>query len=91
MCKFYDHTLDKVLEWEDPLGNGQYEDVSKYMFSAGMLDGTQQALFPNNAYNNNVENALFFTNNGFLLMVPQTRFSLLAIHWEGNNWVSTTQ
>ena len=91
MCKFYDHTLDKVLEWEDPLGNGQYEDVSKYMFSAGMLDGTQQALFPNNAYNNNVENALFFTNNGFQLMVPPTRFSLVAIPWEGNNWVSTTQ
>ena len=104
MCKWYDTVTQKVLEWEDPLGDGAYENVSKYMFQTAFinsdqgqfLDGqyphTNQTFFYGDAF----ENALNYTEAPLVSVNPGFRFALVAVPYTNtdgtkNTWYTTNQ
>lgn len=96
MCKWYDTTIERVLEYTDPLGDGSADDVSKYMFSSTMLSGQVNDTdykISGDSYLDNDENALMFNGSGgsHWAMPLFARFALVAIPWIGNTWESTTQ
>ena len=97
MCKWYDTVTQKVLEYDDPLGDGVYKDVSVYMFSPSMLSGMVNGrdYFTYDHYGGDVANALLFNYDQTVLPLYR-RFALVAIPFVNpdgtyNFWNSTNQ
>jgi hypothetical protein len=107
MCKWYDTVLQKVLEWEDPLGDGAYENVSKYMFQTAFINSDQgqfiESQYPHSAgledrfYDDSFNNALMFSEgSNSILVTPGFRFALVAVPYKNadgtiNTWSTTNQ
>ena len=104
MCKWYDTVLQKVLEWEDPLGDGAYDNVSKYMFQTAFinsdqgqwLDGPYGIADADAFYGDAYENALNYSEVGSPTVAPGFRFALVAVPYintDGtkNTWYTTNQ
>tara|TARA_Y100000593_G_C4305444_1_gene335485 strand:+ start:86 stop:1435 length:1350 start_codon:yes stop_codon:yes gene_type:complete len=93
MMKFYDHTLQKVLEYIDPLGDGAFTDVSTYICQPSM--GNEYLPSATDCYGSDSTNALKF-GTSFGLVQLGTRFSLVAVPLQNtdgtyNSWTRTNQ
>ena len=106
MCKWYDTVLQKVLEWEDPLGDGAYENVSKYMFQTAFINSDQgqylSGQYPHTShdegamYEDALENGLMYSASGTNIIWPGFRFALVAVPYKNadgtiNTWSTTNQ
>jgi hypothetical protein len=106
MCKWYDTVTQKVLEWEDPLGDGAYENVSKYMFQTAFINSDQGQVImtpyphPDESlgwtYDSSYSNALMFNNTLNSIIMPGFRFALVAVPYINSNgtkntWSTTNQ